>query len=102
MIPWDADLAAINNDPVQLYLRRWGASVCSLEMRNCRSPINWGGTTLSSDLCAFNFGLENESNEKAEEGHVRAKNLIAGLDEDDNVIEDDERASKKLRMYWRR
>ena len=27
---------------------------------------------------------------------MRAKNLIAGLDEDDNVIEDDERASKKL------
>ena len=33
---------------------------------------------------------------KLKEGHVRAKNLIAGLDEDDNVIEDDERASKKL------
>jgi hypothetical protein len=42
--------------------------------------------------------LENLSQlrRKLKEGHVRAKNLIAGLDEDDNVIEDDERASKKL------
>jgi RNA polymerase primary sigma factor len=95
-----ADLAAINNDPVQLYLRKMGC--ISLLTRNeelqIAQSIEEGNLALLQNFARSILVLENLSQlkRKLKEGHLRAKNIIAGLDEDDNVIEDDERASKKL------
>jgi RNA polymerase primary sigma factor len=95
-----AELAAINNDPVQLYLRKMG-SISLLkrdEELQIAQAIEEGNYALLQIFARSVLVLENLSQlrRKLKEGHVRAKNLIAGLDEDDNVIEDDERASKKL------
>ncbi|MEC8594003.1 MAG: RNA polymerase sigma factor RpoD [SAR324 cluster bacterium] len=95
-----ADLAAINNDPVQLYLRKMGciSLLTRDEELQIAQSIEEGNYALLQIFARSILVLENLSQlkRKLKEGHVRAKNLIAGLDEDDNVIEDDEGASKKL------
>ena len=95
-----AELAAINNDPVQLYLRKMGciSLLTRDEELQIAQSIEEGNFALLQIFARSILVLENLSQlkRKLKDGHVRAKNLIAGLDEDDNVIEDDERASKKL------
>ena len=95
-----AELAAINNDPVQLYLRKMGciSLLTRDEELQIAQSIEEGNYALLQIFARSILVLENLSQlkRKLKEGHVRAKNLIAGLDEDDNVIEDESKATREL------
>jgi RNA polymerase primary sigma factor len=96
----DADLAALSNDPVQLYLRKMGSIrlLTRDEELNIAQTIEQGNRELLEIFARSSLVLDHLGQQlrKLENGTLRVRNLIAGLDEDDNVIEDDEHASKKL------
>lgn len=95
-----ADLALLNNDPVQLYLRKMGSIrlLTRDEELQIAQSIEEGNHALLEIFARSILVLEHLSQlgRKLRDGKVRARSLIAGLDEDDNLIEDDERAAKKL------
>ena len=96
----EIEVGTLYEDPVQLYLRKMGSInlLTREEELNVAKIVEKGNLDLLEIFSRSELILQYlvNLNCKLRSGKIRVRHIIAGLDEDDNLIEDNEKATKKL------